>query len=196
MTKCLPDRARRRWRRTVVAIGVLSGIGGAIAGAIGASVGHRQRPAHSHPDVAALVIGIVVAVAVIAVAILILWRFRSRWYQPPLAYGLPRRERRGVARAVRQARPSSDPRRLGVEVNLAHTRLRYARRSEWVFGVLMALGALETLSHHGAGRAFYVMDVAVFALAFSGQLWLNRRARRFLAAAQSDSSGFSKQSAT
>ncbi len=175
-------KAIRRWRWALAIIVVVSGIGGVVPTVFG----HRHASSAQHHNAVAGVIAIA-AVLLVAVGASILFFRRSAKrggvFSPPLAAGLPRRQRRQVARAVRRGTPSQDPLLRDVETQTATRALAQTRASLAIFGVaVVGETAVGVFGHHGtAGTIFFLLSAAMFIGLGALQLVMVRGAQRYLA---------------
>ena len=128
----------------VVLIGLLSGVLGGIAASRFAHQDHAQH----HGWVVTSVLLLLAAVILIAEGGLFYWLVRRRkgiFRNPPLVMGLPWRDRRAVAKAVRRGRPLPDALLRAVGRQMAERMLRYrklAQASYLILALVMAMNAL------------------------------------------------------
>jgi hypothetical protein len=130
--RSIAERARRRQRLLIFLLLAISLAGGAL-GAIGASrFGHRHHAQHHHHSTLGLIAALVV-------------RRQKGIFEATLVMGLPWRDRRAVAKAVRRGRPPADALLQTVGHNLAERMLRTRHFARAAYVILVLVQAVNAL---------------------------------------------------
>jgi hypothetical protein len=178
-------RSIRKLAVTAVVIAVLTPIG-----THGLLFRQRQRQPvhHHHTSPVGGIIALTVLALVIAGALLLMRRSYKRggFYSPPALYGLPRRDRRDAARAIRNGQLSEDPQIREAQIGFAARTVERSRSTTIIYA-LMALGWAWALLLSPRittfGRVYFLATILLFAWGLRRRPQMLRGSRLILAQA-------------
>jgi hypothetical protein len=176
------ERARRRFPWLIATCAVAGGIGGALSTSLFDDSADLGK---GHPSATGVVAGVAVVVVGLAVLAWIVRRSRRGrgMLTAPLLAGLPRGERRAVARAIRRAAPSENPTLRAVEVDTADRLVIQRKLTAAMYAALLVLDLIEAIFvvHGRSARVAFGVAAVIFAGALVAQQYRVRRARAYLA---------------
>jgi hypothetical protein len=178
--------ARKRWLRLMATIAVVASIGVPLLNPL-LDPSHHHTHHSAAANIGAAVAIVLPAAVVVVISLFVLRRLARRdkgIFSAPTIMGLRRSERRKVARALRRATPSADPKLADVEISTARRVIDQSTRTRVLLALFAVAEAGETLnSTTGTDKVFFSCSAAFFVFMLGLQLLSERRARRYLAKA-------------